>query len=75
MITRKKAERVKDSKSANMLECFPEEEIQKCETSPRVINTHIKYRYFEGQRSITRAKGLSSCQSNHLCISTYFFRL
>ena len=59
MITRKKAERVKESKSVSMLECFPEEEIQKCETSPRVINTHLNYRYFQGQRSITKDKGLS----------------
>lgn len=56
MIMRGKAERIKESKLAAMLEYLPEEDIQKIETSPRVLNTHLNYRFLPEDLKVKKIK-------------------
>ena len=45
MIVRRKAERFKDMKGVTMLEKEPEENINNFPMSPKVLNTHVNYKY------------------------------
>ena len=45
MIVRRKAERFKDMKGVTMLEKEPEENIKAFPMSPKVLNTHVNYKY------------------------------
>lgn len=56
MIMRKKAERVKEDKYATMLEYHPERDIQKTETCPRILNTHVNYRFLPQDLKLKQIK-------------------
>ena len=45
MIVRRKAERLTEMKGMTMLEATPEEIIKTFPLSPKVLNTHVNYRY------------------------------
>ena len=45
MIVQRKAERYKEMKGVTMLEKEPEESIKTFPMSPKVLNTHVNYKY------------------------------